>query len=108
MSLQSLYNNISEQNTFREVTNDLPPIAKTDIKQYTNILAKKSHLNEDKSLFTENLQQQAAAPVRAVAANNSPRPTTSISNVLQSVQKKYNNSTVQEKSIIERVLNSLT
>jgi hypothetical protein len=66
-------------------------------------LSKKSHLNESKSLIKENIPtpQPAVQQPVAVASNN-------ITSLLQNIQKKYNNSTPQEKTIITKILSSLS
>ena len=102
MNLTSLYNKISETTTSIPQSNEPPPIIKSDVSQYTNILSKKSYLNESKSLIKENIPAQPSGQQpQAVASNN-------ISSMLQNIQKKYNNSTPQEKTIITKILSSLS
>jgi hypothetical protein len=104
MSLRSLYDTISEQNTNTYV-DDLPPIADTDVNQYANVLAKKSHLNENKSLIRENISTPVAAPRPAAAPVSN---ASTITTTFQQIQKKFNTATNQEKTLMIKILNSLT
>ena len=113
MSLRALYDTISEQNN-NTFADDLPPIADTDISQYANVLAKKSYLNENKSLLKENITQQSAMPAAAPASRPAVAPAapavsaSTITSVFQQIQKRFNSSTNQEKTLIVKILNSLT
>ena len=79
-------------------TSEPPPIIKSDVNQYANILAKKSYLNESKSILKESMPVQQP---QAAASSN-------ITSILQNIQKKYNSSTPQEKTIITKILSSLS
>lgn len=105
MNLTSLYNKLSENTNKLNVENDLPPVLNTDISQYTNILSKKSHLNNAKPLIKENISQPAQPGAAAMPATST---TNDITKILQSVNKKFNSSTPAEKNIIAKILTSLT
>lgn len=104
MSLSSLYNTISETNTSIPQTSEPPPIIKSDVSQYTNILAKKSYLNESRKVLKENVPTQPAAQP---AAQQPQLSAGDIVTMLQNVQRKYNSSTSQEKVIITKILSAL-
>ena len=110
MSLQSLYDNISEKSVRTAVSDELPPINNTDVNQYANILSKKSYLNKDTPLLKENISANAARPtsVAAPAAQQRPANNSNITNTFQQIQKKYNSASNQEKELINKILNSLT
>lgn len=110
MSLQSLYDNISEKSVKANVSDELPPINNTDVNQYANILSKKSYLNKDTPLLKENISANAArpAPATAPAAQQRSATNSNIANIFQLIQKKYNTASNQEKEIINKILNSLT
>lgn len=94
---------MSETTTSIPQASEPPPIIKSDVNQYANVLAKKSYLNESRSLIKENIPtpQAPTQQPRAAASND-------VTSLLQNVQKKYNSSTPQEKAIITKILSSLS
>ena len=102
MSLTSLYNKISETGTSIPQSSEPPPIIKSDVSQYANILPKKSYLNESKTILKENIPTSNPMQPPQPAASND------VAAILQNVQKKYNSSTAQEKAIITKILLSIS
>lgn len=92
-------------------TEEPPPIGKTDVKQYANILAKKSHLNENKQLVIEDVPasqpQQNSMPQNLRPAGDSISKI-NINTVLQDIQKKYTSAIAQEKNIMMKILIALS
>jgi len=116
MNISSLYQNIADQKISVNNAAEPPPIINSDVNQYANILAKKPHLNQNKTLIKENvsqpLQQQTQQTQQAQQPGSQPATNTTtntdINKLFQGIQKKYSAAVPQEKALIAKILTSLS
>lgn len=105
MSISSLYQDISQKNINVNAVLEPPPIIKSDVSQYANIMSKKAHLNTT-SLIKEDVAP-AAAPAAARPAAPTAAPAVDLMKLAQTVAQKYNSQPEQIRNIVIKILQSL-
>jgi len=105
MTINSLYQHIADQNITVNTASEPPPVIKSDVSQYANILAKKSYLN--KRLIIKEENNVAPAPAQAAPAQPMVAQKPNLQQLAQAVAQKYATAIEPVRSVVVNVLNSL-